>query len=283
MEIIIVVVVLVGLLIASYTDLKTREVPDWLNYALVAIGIGANSIFSLVYWDYSYILNSVLGFTMFFVFGLLMYYTGQWGGGDSKALMGIGALVGLNLSGFPFALSLLINILVVGAAYGILWGVYLIIKKWNKFSKEAKKLFDINRRVRNIIFLIAFLLVVAYLLVDNSIFRLAFIVLGVTTVLIYFMFILVKAVENVCMLKYVKPSELTEGDWIARDVKVNGKRITGPKDLGIEKKQIAILKKYYKQGKVRKILIKEGIPFVPSFLIGYIVTLVFGNLFFYLV
>ena len=80
------------------------------------------------------------------------------------------------------------------------------------------------------------------------------------------------------MLKYVTPDKLTEGDWIAKEVKVNGKYITGPKDLGIEKKQIRKLVSLYKKKKVKKILIKEGIPFVPSFFIAYLVTLMFGNL-----
>jgi len=74
------------------------------------------------------------------------------------------------------------------------------------------------------------------------------------------------------MLKYVEPKELTEGDWIAKDIKVKGEYITGPKDLGIEKKQINKLIKFYKLGKIKKVLIKEGIPFVPSFLLAFIVT-----------
>ena len=84
------------------------------------------------------------------------------------------------------------------------------------------------------------------------------------------------------MLKYVLPKQLTEGDWIAKDVKVDGKYITGPKDLGIEKKQIRRLVSFYKKNKVKKILIKEGIPFVPNFFIAYVVTLIFGNFIFLL-
>ena len=41
-----------------------------------------------------------------------------------------------------------------------------------------------------------------------------------------------------------------------------------------------ILKKlinYYKKGMIKKVLIKVGIPFVPSFLVAYIITLFFGN------
>ena len=80
------------------------------------------------------------------------------------------------------------------------------------------------------------------------------------------------------MLKYVKPQQLTEGDWIAKDININGKYLTGPKDLGIEKRKIRKLIELYKRGKVKKILIKEGIPFVPSFFVAYVITLLYGNL-----
>jgi hypothetical protein len=83
----------------------------------------------------------------------------------------------------------------------------------------------------------------------------------------------VKAVELSCMYKRVKPAVLTEGDWIANDVKVKGKRICGPKDLGIEKKQIKQLIK----AKVKSVVIKVGIPFVPSFLLAFLLTLWIGN------
>ncbi len=70
---------------------------------------------------------------------------------------------------------------------------------------------------------------------------------------------------------------MTEGDWIAKEIKYKGKVITGPKDLGIEKKQINKLKRLFKLNKIRKVLIKEGIPFVPSFLAGWIITVVWGS------
>jgi len=110
-----------------------------------------------------------------------------------------------------------------------------------------------------------------------------FFYLAVVSILTFYLWIIIKAVENSCMLKYVKPEQLTEGDWIAKDVKIGGKYITGPKDLGIEKKKIKILIDLYKKRKVKKILIKEGIPFVPSFFIAYIITLIFGNLVFLIV
>ena len=78
------------------------------------------------------------------------------------------------------------------------------------------------------------------------------------------------------MLKLVEPEKLTEGDWIAKDIVVNGKRVAGPKDLGISKAQIKELLGLKKQKKIGKILIKEGIPFVPSFLAAFAVTMLYG-------
>ncbi|MFH1212052.1 MAG: hypothetical protein V1659_03945, partial [Candidatus Woesearchaeota archaeon] len=61
------------------------------------------------------------------------------------------------------------------------------------------------------------------------------------------------------------------------DVFVGKKRICGPKDLGISRQQIAMLLKYKKAKKISEIRIKEGLPFVPSFLAGFIITIFSGN------
>jgi len=81
------------------------------------------------------------------------------------------------------------------------------------------------------------------------------------------------------MLKQLSPERLTEGDWIAKDVIIAGKRIAGPKDLGVSKKQISLLQKLKRQRKLNTVLVKQGVPFVPSFLLAYIAALAFGNVF----
>ena len=82
----------VVLLAGSYTDFKTREVPDWVNFGLIGIGFGINLLFTVIYWKINFILASIAGFGIFFALAWLMFYFGQWGGGDSKMLMGLGAL-----------------------------------------------------------------------------------------------------------------------------------------------------------------------------------------------
>jgi hypothetical protein len=103
--------------------------------------------------------------------------------------------------------------------------------------------------------------------------------LGLIIVVSFYLFLYIKSVEKVCMQKYVKPSELTEGDWIVENIVIKKKVIASPKDLGVSKKQIEQLIKLYKEGKVKKVLIKEGIPFVPSFLLGLVAAVVYLWLF----
>lgn len=277
------IIALVGLTVASYTDLKTREVPDWLNYSLVSAGLGLGLIYSLIFWQWSYILNSLAGFLIFLGFALLMFYAGQWGGGDSKMLMGLGALIGLDLSfsKFPFLVNFLFNLVVIGGIFGIIWSLALAFKRWRKFKKEfanvlGKKMFRVIRTcllAGSLILILLFL----FFIKRMEIFLLVFLLF---VFLVYYLFAFVKAVEKACMFKFVKPKQLTEGDWIVKNVFIEGKKITGPKDLGISKKQIAKLRKLSPD---RDILIKEGIPFVPSFLVAFIITWIFGNLMFLVV
>ena len=201
-------------------------------------------------------------------------------------LMGLGALIGLDL-GFRnmFLISFFVNILLAGAAYGILFSLFLAVKHRKKFAKEYKKISKNKLIAKLKRYLIAFLLVtlIAIFFVKDYPMRLFILSLFMIITSTFYFWIFAKVVEKACMHKYVTPAELTEGDWIAKDVKVAGKYITGPKDLGIEKKKISKLIQLYKQKKVKKILIKEGIPFVPSFLIAFVLTFYFGNLLFLLI
>lgn len=272
---------LIALFIGSITDLKTREVPDWLNYGLLISGIGLNLLFSAIYSDSSFIINSILGLAIFFGIAYIMFYAGQWGGGDSKILMGLGAVLGIDVSFKTpqFLLWFFINALFIGAVYGLLWSIYLVFKNKKRFWREFSKMLSGEKAVkskRTMLFAMILLLILFFFAkldyIRILILSLAFLIL--TT---FYLWIFVKAIEKSAMHRLVEPSKLTEGDWIVNDIFVGGKYITGPKDLGISKSQIRKLVQLYKKRKIRKILIKEGIPFVPSFLIAFAVTFVFGS------
>jgi len=283
-DIILLTIGVIGLLIGTVTDIKKREVPDWLSYSLIASGLGLRLINSLATLSWYPFLYGILGFVVFTSLAYIMFYAGQWGGGDSKMLIGLGAIFStypvflldyfkpeLNL---PFLAIFVINALLAGAVYGIIYSIILAIKNKKKFLIEIKQILQkpIVKKSRNSILIISVLFILIIHLTVNFI-LIPLILLVLIFILTFYLWIFSKAVEKACMYKFVTPNKLVEGDWIAKNVYVGKKLVCGPKDLGIEKEQIEQLKKY----KIKKILIKEGIPFIPSFLIGAVVSLVWGN------
>jgi len=272
---------LIGLIIGSYTDIRTREVPDWLNFSLIAIGVGIGIIFSIVYWDIHFLLSHLIGLCIGVVIGYAMYYAGQWGGGDSKMIMGLSAIIGFNIFNINWNMpyfAFIINIILVGAAYGIVMSIFLSIKHKKQFTEEFRKL-RMHKKVmlwRKIILVVCILGVISALFIPWPLNLFFF---GIFAIIFFmsYIWIISKVIEKACMIKTVPVEKLTEGDWILKDVIINKKKICGPKDLGVSKEQIVQLMKLKKARKIKEIWIKEGIPFVPSFLIAYILTYLLGN------
>jgi len=91
----------------------------------------------------------------------------------------------------------------------------------------------------------------------------------------FYLLISMKTIEHISMRKAIPTNKLVEGDWVNEEIKINGKIIYSPKSLGVNKKQIELIKKHKKNVQIR-----EGIAFVPAFLIGTIISLIWGNLIF---
>ena len=79
------------------------------------------------------------------------------------------------------------------------------------------------------------------------------------------LFVFAKSLESVVMIKKISPSKLREGDWLAEDLKV-GRRVIEADWGGLSLEDIALIKK----SKKKKIEIKEGLPFVPAFLMAFL-------------
>ena len=276
LEIALIIVALFVLAVASYVDLRILEVPDWLNYAGVAAGLGIHLIFSLQQWNWWPIASSAVGFGIAFAIACLMFYTGQWGGGDAKLLMALGAIIGFEPEKFGFGASFLINLVFIVGAWGILWSSTLAIRNWKTFWKTVRTLSHqkpYSRMRISAMILTAILIVAAVIFLQ---YQLELIALAVVVYFTCYAIIFVKSVEMSCMHKWVTPDKLTEGDWLVKQVKV-GKTVIAPPRLGLEKKQVELLQKLYKQKKIDKILVKYGIPVAPAFHFAFIATLVFGN------
>ncbi len=341
------------LITGSYTDLKTREVPDWVNYGLIFAALGIRAIFSAVDSDWSYLAEGLFGFSVFFSLAALLFFTGQWGGGDSKLLMGLGAAMGLGISpaSLPFfgfrlvaavisfivvlaltfidprklaakfsrrfskkhemlivksanaiivvfslaylflallfldysswLISFIVNLMVIGGLYGVVWSIALLIKNWRSFIRSfarynKQRPFMIAKKVIAAASIICIILALA---LSGRTIRLFLLFAVFFMYITYYLWVIIRSVEEACMVKAVPVNKLTEGDWIVEDIFIDDKRICGPSDLGISAKQIKKLKRLSRQKKISRIKIKEGIPFVPSFLLAFAFTYFYTDIF----
>ena len=274
-----------ALVTASYTDFRTREIPDWLNHGLLTFGLGASLLLSIAFWNPLYLAYSVLGMLVFLGIGYLMFYAGQWGGGDSKMLIALGAVIGLPFAfGTPyfdfrsFIVSFWFNLMLLGVVYATFWTFFLAFKNRKSVFVKLKAMLAKRAKTRLFFLFFAVLVLIAAFFSGHPAMKVLLASVSVVMVFLIYATLFMKAVENVSMLKLVTPDKLTEGDWIVKDVILEGKRITGPSDLGITKEQISTLQSFHSKGRIKKVLIKVGIPFVPSYLLAFVATFFYGNL-----
>ncbi len=148
------------LLYASWSDYKTREVSNrvWAFYAPIALFL---SISELLLYDPSKLPFFGLSFGVTAVFAIILFYTGGFGGADSKALM----CIALALPFFPetlftpifatgvsplaqylFPLTIFSNAVLFAAASGI----YMLLRNLIWRIKTGKKIFEGTLRTESI-------------------------------------------------------------------------------------------------------------------------------------
>jgi len=90
-----------------------------------------------------------------------------------------------------------------------------------------------------------------------------FLIFGILIFLLPVLYVFAKGLESVSMIREISGKELREGDWLVDDVKVKGKVIKADWD-GLSLDDIELLKSK------KKVKIKDGLPFVPAFLIAFL-------------
>lgn len=142
-----IIVSIIGLIIATYTDLKERIVTNKLNFTLAGIGLILYGIIAIMENNPSIFLMSILGLIYGFVFGWILWKLGIFAGGDVKLFMALGALNPLTpaliktgilvTSNIPlFPLTLFVYSLISFLPYGFL----VVIQKLSKNKEFRKKL-----------------------------------------------------------------------------------------------------------------------------------------------
>ena len=274
--VIMLIVVLFILTVSSISDIKIREVPDMLSWGLVIIALSLRALFSFVYgWEL--IVSGLIGFVICFGVSLILYYTGQWGGADSKLLAGMGAVIGIDFAfvnlegvvstgtGFDL-LAFVMLLLFAGAAYSLLWSIGLALMNQDKFIHEFRLLFYDSQgffKSALVIFLVGVLLGISK--------HWAFASFGLIILLSYALFVGVVAVERGCFVQQRSVMKLVEGDWLVEKVRGDKGATIYPKTL--ERTDLKKLLDWYAKGVVKMVTIKEGVPFVPAFLVAYVMLL----------
>ncbi len=246
--------------IAVFVDLKKREVPNWLNFSLIAFALAYRAFYSIHVNDYSFFFFGAVGFCVFFALAYGFYYARAFAGGDAKLLMGFGVILPYsNFSDlFYYGLVFLFGLFFLGVIYSLIYSVFIVLKRKEKFIKEFSGNLKRNYKLAGIFLALT---VLADLLFSRGVISMFYLSIA----LLYFY---VKSLDK-CMIVKLPASKLSEGDWLDKEVRVGNKMI-GRSVHGLSIKDIAILKKNDKE-----VYIKEGIPFTPAFLLSLIMVFFF--------
>jgi len=248
-----------GIIAASMMDLKRREVDNWLNLFLIVgsfVFVGFGAILS---GDLDIIFHAGFLFVVMFVVMNLFYEGRVFAGGDAKLLLAMtmfficSSFYGSIINVGVFLLFLMIS----GSVYGLVYSLVLWIRDFEKINEEiASQVAGRRSQVAGLVGIGVVLFLFGFV-------NFMFFMFGIMFFVFPLLFVFAKGLENVSMIREVSGSELREGDWLVDDVKVGGRTVKADWD-GLSLEDIDLLKK--KKG----ILIKDGLPFVPAFLIAFL-------------
>lgn len=261
-ETLLLVSVFAYLLLASINDIKHRFVHDYASYSFGLLFLVLRFLLFFETGSLPGILTVFCYAVPTFLISYFLYKIGAWGGGDVKLLtsVSIGVPFLSTDTTLPFFANFLSNTIISGMAFGIFWALMLIIINIRKVLKELTRL--------DLIISSVFLIASLWLVFQTSLHKLFALIL-----LFIPLSYLTKKVENVIQVIDKNVKNLEPGDWILSDIKI-GRRTVKKTPIGLTKDDIKLLQKT----KLRTIKIKDGIPFVPSFLLAFLSAVFYGNI-----
>ena len=256
-----------AILLATISDLKTFEIPDSISYFLIIFGISSQILLATTSKSFGPISALGTSLVLALIIATLLFVSGQWGGGDAKLLVGVAAMLPTyHTTTIPFILTFTVNLFLLGGVYSILIMTYLTIKNWNKLIK-------ISPNVKELLILSLISLIIPIIIKNSFLFIIPLFAFSAT--IIYLAIIIQKHL----FIKKIKPSQLTEGDWLTKDLKIENKLIYKVRKTGVFEEDIKKIQKEYK----KSIEIKTGIAFGPSFLFSIIISSYVGDIIFQII
>jgi len=262
-----------GFGLAAYWDLRTTEFPDWLPYSMIILALGIRGAFAFIYADAWIFIWSLLIGGGFLVFGLLLYFSKQWGDGDAWLLGALGFLFP-NATGFtvvtffPFPLTLLFNFFFLSFFYLLVYSIALGIRN----PRIAKGFFTtLKGELRGMLIIVAVftLLCGGFGLAMASAFPLS---------PAFAIYIIMFPVLLVAILLFAKYGRFVEAHLFKRHIDAKRVRV-GDVPIGNRWRSLSKAEVQRIRARGGKIWIKEGVRFAPAFLITLLFTLLYGGIF----
>jgi len=253
------------LLLTSILDIKYRLVWDYINYSFGFIFLLIRLAELIITANYPIFFGVIMASLTTLAVGYALYKTGAWGGGDVKLLTSLciglfflpsDSLVIQNLT-FPFYANFLINTLFGGIIFGLIWSYFLF------FKTGAYKEMKTSHKAMLAVSAIFFALIFFFGMKEKVLFSL---------LTIFCLYYIIKIFENRITVMDKEVSRLDEGDWILKDIRI-GKKLVTKKPTGLSKEDIKVLQ----LSGLKTIKIKDGIPFLVSFFLAFIITLVIND------
>ncbi len=266
----LIVLALIWIIFAVVQDLRTREVSNWLNFSLIIFALGFRFIYCLFSSEsFAFFYQGLIGLGIFFVIGNLLYYGRTFAGGDAKLMIALGTILPFSENFFTnlkFFILFFLIFLLIGAFYGLIISAALSLRNFKKLKKEFYIQLKNNKKVVYSVMILG-LVLMAFWFVENLL-----LFFGILVFILPYFYFYGKAVDEICMVKKVKTKDLKEGDWLYKNLRV-GRKLIKISWEGLNKDDIKLIKKKY-----REIMIKQGIPFTPVFLISFLILIYFWKI-----
>lgn len=256
----------------------------WYVQGLVSLGIcvlalGASAILTD---SVPALARALGGASVGYTIGVTLYWSRQWGGGDAKLLAGVGAILGFDIAYLyqilggnalpaPSFAWFLVLLLISGAVYGAAWlGILAIIRR-KVFLPAFRTTLASMRVLRFIVWgLTALVLALGvYSTVQlDALYGVFCVVLAAIIYGGFYLVVAVRAAEHALMTVPRTPKQLVAGDWVLGPIIIGKKTIIPKASAGVSEREIAALRK---AAPAKKVFIRQGVPFVPSFLLAFLI------------
>ena len=260
----IVYIAILGSVLAGLWDLRTTEVPDDIPVLMSSVGVFYWFAYSLSSGNYFPLAVSVVSGPLLLVFGMALYYKGQWGGADALLLASIAYMMPV-YRGSLFIADYVFNLFLAGSAYMMAYSVIIGLMNRHVFGYFIGDVKENKKFVLGIPLAFAGFIALAYwqfgLVINNAFYTVAL----VFSLVLFWRYAVV--IEQKVFRKKIPARELKAGDVLDSMIW-----------RGITDEEI---KEAIRKNKF--VVIKEGVRFVPAFPIALIVTLLYGNLAYYLI